>query len=416
MAHRRCWLTKAVRLDGKTKTRRPVFTPKGNRLTNKVVHNGKEVEMDGQFILEWYEKGRRIRRNVGSEAMHAHEELIRQRSKLQARVAGVEVVEEPDTHKHDLEFATKVYISHLRSKEREEKTITGIKQNLELLEQATGRSYLEDLKQADILEKFVSALREKGYSKQTVFDRYARVVSFLKFCSTKFGTKRVVELNDGPSRPRPKHDEDFSKKDPYTEAELNILFRKSTPDERLLWKFFLDTGAREKEVIYATWKDVDLDHRLFHIRSNEKLGFRTKNRSSRTVPFTQELADALRALKSRSKGLLVFGKDGKPQRHMIRILKQTALDAKLNCGLCVNSTGLSCGEHPICENWFLHRFRHTFANYHLRHGRDIATVSQWLGHSDLATTAIYAHAIKSKSDDTKLKVDSTFAGVKTGLL
>ena len=228
--------------------------------------------MDGQFILEWYEKGRRIRRNVGSEAMHAHEELIRQRSKLQAMVAGVEVVEEPDTRKHDLEFATKVYISHLRSKEREEKTITGIKQNLELLERATGRSYVEDLKQADILEKFVSALREKGYSKQTVFDRYARVVSFLKFSSTKFGTKRVVELNDGPSRPRPKHDEDFSKKDPYTEAELNILFRKSKPDERLLWKFFLDTGAREKEVIYATWKDVDLDHRLFHIRSNEKLG------------------------------------------------------------------------------------------------------------------------------------------------
>jgi hypothetical protein len=53
---------------------------------------------------------------------------------------------------------------------------------------------------SNILEKFVSALREKGYCRQTVFDRYARIVSFLKVCSKKFGTKRVVELNDGPSR------------------------------------------------------------------------------------------------------------------------------------------------------------------------------------------------------------------------
>ncbi len=46
---------------------------------------------------------------------------------------------------------------------------------------------------------------------------------------------------------------------------------------------------------------------------------------------------------------------------------------------------------------------------------DVPTVSKWLGHSDLATTNIYAQAIKSKSLDTKLKVDSTFAKVKTGL-
>ena len=72
-------------------------------------------------------------------------------------------------------------------------------------------------------------------------------------------------------------------------------------------------------------------------------------------------------------------------------------------------------DKPVCENWYVHRFRHTFANYHLRNGVDVPTVSRWLGHSDLATTNIYAQAIKGKSLDTKLKVDSTFANVKSGL-
>jgi len=43
----------------------------------------------------------------------------------------------------------------------------------------------------------------------------------------------VVELNDGPARPRPKNDVDFSKKDPYTEQELNTLFSNSSREEKL---------------------------------------------------------------------------------------------------------------------------------------------------------------------------------------
>lgn len=75
----------------------------------------------------------------------------------------------------------------------------------------------------------------------------------------------------------------------------------------------------------------------------------------------------------------------------------------------------SCKDKPVCENWYLHRFRHTFANSHLRKGVDVSTVQEGLGHSDLATTAIYTRAIKSKSPETKAMVDATFANVRTGL-
>ena len=252
VANRRCWLTKVVKVNGKWTTRPVVFTPIGNLLTDRVLVEDREVPMKGIFVLEWWENGQRLRRRIGKDVMKAQTALTKQNMKMLAKASGVPVVEEePDAKKHHFEIATKVYVSHLHSKQREDKTIRAIKQNLQFLQEATGRGYVEDIQQSDVTEDFIQALRDKGYARQTVFDRYARIVSFLKFCAKRFGTKRVVELNDGPARPRPKNDVDFSKKDPYTEQELNTLFSNSSREEKLLWKFCLDTGAREKEVIYC---------------------------------------------------------------------------------------------------------------------------------------------------------------------
>ena len=54
-----------------------------------------------------------------------------------------------------------------------------------------------------------------------------------------------------------------------------------------------------------------------------------------------------------------------------------------------------CKEVP--ENVHPHLFRHSWAMVLYQNGVDLTLISQWLGHSNLETTLIYAHA------DTELK-------------
>ena len=56
------------------------------------------------------------------------------------------------------------------------------------------------------------------------------------------------------------------------------------------------------------------------------------------------------------------------------VVKRVAERAGLNCKQCVTEHNNKCAEGPYCMNFFLHKFRHTFATNHLRDGVDIRTV------------------------------------------
>lgn len=66
-----------------------------------------------------------------------------------------------------------------------------------------------------------------------------------------------------------------------------------------------------------------------------------------------------------------------------------------------------CPQIP--DNLHPHLFRHSRAMHLYQHGMDLALVSQWLGHANLETTLIYAHA------DTEMKrkaIEKTTSGIK----
>ncbi len=249
-------------------------------------------------------------------------------------------------------------------------------------------------------------MQEAGLGDRTQNNLFGAIVTFLHAQGHP-----VVTRKDAP-------DYTETEIETYSAEELGQLFGACTVAERLVFQFFLGTGCREREVMFTTWKDVDLTAGTFTVKAKPAMGFKPKDSEERTIPIPSSLVRDLKALKATSKSLLIFPNgQGRPNGHLLRDLKNVALRGKLNCGHCESEhfgKPVTCKTHAVCEQFYLHKFRHTFACMHLlgngvEPGMDVRTVQLWLGHSDLETTSCYLEAISGKQTGVREKVDATFA-------
>jgi integrase/recombinase XerD len=87
-------------------------------------------------------------------------------------------------------------------------------------------------------------------------------------------------------------------------------------------------------------------------------------------------------------------RNGTPCTHRTQLLEL--------CKAIANRAGLNEGD------FWLHKFRATFATKHLQDGVDLRTVQMWLGHKDLESTMRYLKPARGKG--IRAKVNATFAG------
>jgi integrase len=159
----------------------------------------------------------------------------------------------------------------------------------------------------------------------------------------------------------------------YERGELESLFQACTPDEKMRYLFFLLTGERDQEVRHTTWSDIDFTRKCVRVTARKQLGFKPKDKEEREIPVAASLFDALLEYKARQTGInrhnLVFPtSEGRPDKKFENKLKKIAYRAGLNCGHCISRHRNKCGEGPYCGQWFLHKFRHTFATTCLEEG------------------------------------------------
>jgi integrase len=158
----------------------------------------------------------------------------------------------------------------------------------------------------------------------------------------------------------------------YERTELDTLFAACDTEERLWFEFFLMTGMREQEVMHVCWSDVNLIEHTVRVSHKPQFNWTPKAYKEREIPIPEKLVTSLQAAKTvRDKACtLVFPTAGcRPKLDFLDCLKECAERAKLKK-----------------ENFWLHKFRATFATWHLWAGVDLRTVQQWLGHNDMEST------------------------------
>ncbi len=356
----------------------------------------------GAYYIEWRVGGRRGRRYRTAVARdEAIDQARRKAIELRAIRDGLIAGPEPEPEvapKTTIGDAIDAYLRYVKM-QRKPRTHLTYRYTLDtLLRAAYKKKYVEDATRDDVLD-FMTYCYELGLGARTVYDKVVTVLQLFK----KHGRTGLMEKGDWPKyvdaiRPI------------YEPEELIAMFNVATEDEADLLKFILGSGFRDQELRYVAYLDLDFRHHLARVTAKAKWGFTPKNWEERIVPLPTVLMERLRKRKERKKarphdlGLRQYEGPRKPDSEMDMVVKRVAERAGLNCGQCVTEHNNKCAEGPYCMNFFLHKFRHTFATNHLRDGVDIRTVQNWLGHRDIQSTMVYLKGVRSK--DAAMKVNS----------
>ncbi|HEX6501657.1 MAG TPA: tyrosine-type recombinase/integrase [Terriglobales bacterium] len=369
----------------------PGVERKGKLVRDHVLVAGREEHhAEGNYYLEWYQASKRIRQAVG-DFSRVIDEARRKSIELNAIRAGIiaPIAATPaENERLTLASAIQQYLELVKAG-RSPRTYLTYRYTLNtLLRGSYRKTYVDEVNREDILQ-FMGDCYKLGLGNRTVYDKLVVVLQLFK----RYGKIKLIASNDWP---------DYVEKirPIYEPEEIEAMLGAATENEAVFLKFLLGSGFRDGEVRHVTWRDIDLRNSLVRVTAKAIWRFRPKNWEERVVPLPTALIEELRSLRGRKSAQpsqLVFpNSKGNPDSENDMIVKKVAERAKLNCGQCETKHGNRCAEGPYCQHFFLHKFRHTFATEHLRHGIDIRTLQTWLGHRDIKSTMVYLKGVQSK--------------------
>ena len=399
MANRKVSLMIRIIDGGKRPFVKPVYATNGRiRPLYALVDGVPQHRPEGTYYLRWSDGERRVWEPAGVDPYAALAAKFRREHILESKSMGIAVVEQNNTNRMTLSEAIERHLVRVHL-HRSGRTQNAYDLTLPQFAEACAKRYLDEVTGEDLLH-FMVRLREMGLADRTVANRVESVQAFLK----TNGIKGLLAPHE-----RPRYDEKVV--EAYSEEEMKALFEAARPEERLVFQFFLGSGCREAEVAHATWRDLNFSDKTFTVHSKRSRGFGPKDREERTIPLPDSLIEALRQRRAKhaASPYLFPNALGRPNGHLLRVLKKLAKRAGLNCGECVNKKGLSCTEHPVCDKWELHKFRRTFATIHHESGVSARTLQAWLGHSSLETTLAYLQIADLRSERTRTQVNHRFA-------
>ena len=158
----------------------------------------------------------------------------------------------------------------------------------------------------------------------------------------------------------------------------------------------LNTGMRKGEILNLRWENVDMKRATIQVASGTD--GHTKNYETRSVPMNRSLREVLEKHPRRIDTPFVFsGPSGKP-------FSKT----NYHFGRAVKKAGIAHVR--------FHDLRHTFASHLVMKGVDLRTVQELLGHKDLRMTIKYAHLAPDHMRKAVEVLDSAQGDLERGIL
>jgi integrase len=164
------------------------------------------------------------------------------------------------------------------------------------------------------------------------------------------------------------------------EWELQDLLGLARPVWRLVYLLAADAGLRRAEIIALRAGDVD--ETRIHVRCG-------KGGVSRWTVNTSRIRES--------------------------IIEVGGLRYPRNYGHVGDAFRRDVGRAGLAGDLTLHCLRHRFATRLLRAGVNLVDIGALMGHSDLATTAVYLHDDPSRFDRARLAIEGSGFDFSTGL-
>lgn len=245
---------------------------------------------------------------------------------------------------------------------------------------------------------------ERKLSPATCNNRLAVIRAFITYASAC--KPEYIDLKNRLGKIKSKKNDAFGKVDYMSEAAVKALME--APDtstniglqDQLLMILLYDTGARIQEVLHLKICDFKID-------KTPTVRLHGKGDKIRIVPLMPETVKHLKKYlsvwhpnESMSSACWLFFTVRHGQK--CPVCDDTA---RYRIQKYVVAAKEKCREVP--DNPHPHLWRHSGAMHLYQHGMDLERISQWLGHSQLETTLIYAHV---DTEDKRKAIEAALGG------
>ena len=218
-----------------------------------------------------------------------------------------------------------------------------------------------------------------------------------------------------------------AKRRPYipvvlSRQEVDAIIAALSPPYDLVAKLLYGCGLRLFEGTKLRVQDFNFDGRILTVHDG-------KGKKDRTVPMPEKIIPELKAhlesvitlhekdLESGYAGTFLDNSLGKKYKHAARELGWQWFFPAKTLTFVAEENGYrryhlhethvqkalrqAVKKARIIKRASAHTFRHSFASHLLQANYDIRTIQELLGHSDVRTTMIYTHTIKSTTNKEK---------------